>query len=379
MMTTSIKQIQVRIWLVFILFLSLCIWAVSYFQQQSRQLLGSNFTALAIDITQAQEDVHLLKRSLYYLETDSPFFDVKGLKKVILRIQYRSPLIDRKIRDSTIEDFVYADSIGVLSEVNMILPTVNQQIVLFEQDKSTKNILVKQLTQLELDLALTYDGLHYMIQTASDVERRLKTELTFLIWGLIATILVVVSALLFALIRLYQHKEILIIQNNRDHLTQLPNRRFITEKAQTALLNRPKKIGFAILDLDFFKKINDLYGHPAGDEVLKVIANILEHSISAPSFVARLGGEEFCILFLDKTQNEAIKICEEIRQTVEQTKIKVNNSALIHITLSTGLYHHEGERQTTFSQIYQYADQALYLAKKQGRNKLVLHDNNLEF
>lgn len=377
MIGSSMKQIQIRIWLVFILFLSLSIWAVSYFQQQSRQLLGSNFTALAIDITQAQEDVHLLKRSLYYLETDSPFLDVKELEKVILRIQYRVPLIDRKMRNSTIEDIVYADSVRMLNEVNTALPMVNQHIKLFEQDQSTKAILVNQLTQLESDLALSYVGLHNVIQTASSIERRLKNQLQYLIWGLIATILLVVSALLLALTRLYQHKEILTLQNNRDHLTQLPNRRFITEKAQIALLDRPKQIGFAIIDLDYFKKINDLYGHPAGDEVLKVIANILEHSISAPNFVARLGGEEFCILFLEKTQNEAIKMCEEIRQTVEQTKIKVNNSTLIHITLSTGLYHHEGERQTTFSQIYQHADQALYLAKKQGRNRLVLHEDNL--
>ena len=375
MIKTSAKQMKIRIWLIFIVFLSLCIWTVSYFQQQSRQLLGSNFTALAIDITQAQEDVHLLKRSLDYLKADSPFFDVKELKKIILRIEYRIPLIDRKMRDSTIEDFVYAEYLKKLNEVDGALPMSQQQLTLFKQNQDTKVILVKQLTQLELDLALSYVGLHNVIQTASSIERRLKNELTYLIWGLIATILVVVSALLLALTRLYQHKETLTIQNNRDHLTQLPNRRFIAEKAQAVLRDRPKQIGFAIIDLDYFKKINDLYGHPAGDEVLKVIANILKHTISSPSYVARLGGEEFCILFLEKTQNEAIEICEEIRQTVEQTKIKVNNSTLIHITLSTGLYFHEGERQTTFSQIYQHADQALYLAKKQGRNRLVLHED----
>lgn len=378
MIKTSAKQIKIRIWLIFAVFLSLCVWSVFYFQQQSRQLLGSNFTALAIDITQAQEDVHLLKRSLDYLKADSPFFDIKELKKIILRLQYRIPLIDRKMSDSTAEDFVYVEYINQLNETKLALETSQQDIRAFEQNKNAKKMLVKQLTQLELDLALSYTGLHNVIQSASNIERRLKNELTYLIWGLIATILLVVSALLLVLTRLYWHKEFLTIQNNRDHLTQLTNRRFITEKTQAVLLNRPQQIGFAIIDLDFFKKINDLYGHPAGDEVLKVIADILEHSISSPNFVARLGGEEFCILFLEKTQNEVIDICEKIRQTVEQTKIKVNNSALIHTTLSTGLYYHEGDRQTTFSQIYQHADQALYLAKKQGRNKLVLHDNNVE-
>ncbi|NVK73032.1 hypothetical protein C0J08_15750 [Marinomonas sp. CT5] len=373
-MVISINKIQVRIWLIFVLFLGLCIWAVFFFQQQSRQLLGSDFTALAIDITQAQEDVHLLKRSLNYLKTDSAFFDVQELERILLRIQYRVPLVSRKMNNSTMDDFVYADKIKELNEIRSRLPMVSQQAILFEQDPSAKATLVKQLTQLELELTESYVEFHNIIQTASDIERRLKSELTYLIWGLIAAILLVVSALLLVLIRLYHHKERLTLQNNRDHLTQLPNRRFITEQAQKVLLNRPKQIGFAIIDLDLFKKVNDLYGHPAGDEVLKEIASILQHSISAPNFVARLGGEEFCILFLEQSQDDAIKICEEIRQKVEQTKIKVNNSTLIHITLSTGLYYHEGERQTTFSQIYQYADQALYLAKKQGRNRLVLHD-----
>ncbi|MGP3372517.1 hypothetical protein ACTVFP_22795, partial [Escherichia coli] len=132
-MVISINKIQVRIWLIFVLFLGLCIWAVFFFQQQSRQLLGSDFTALAIDITQAQEDVHLLKRSLNYLKTDSAFFYVKELERILLRIQYRVPLVSRKMNNSTMDDFVYADKIKELNEIRSRLPMVSQQAILFEQ------------------------------------------------------------------------------------------------------------------------------------------------------------------------------------------------------------------------------------------------------
>ena len=369
------KQIRTRIWLIFAVFLGLCVWAALYFQQQSKQLLGSNFTALVVDVMQAQEDVHVLKRSLSYLKADSPFFDIQELEKAKIRIQYRIPIIDRKVRASVIDSRVYEPYLTKLSAVGAALPDMIKRIQRSNQDSENRSLLITQLTKIELDMAVSYSELHHIIQAASDIERRRKDQLLLLIWGLISAVFIVGSALLATLTRLYFHKEELTIQNNLDHLTQLPNRRYISEKAQAIIGWRPAQIGFAIIDLDLFKKINDLYGHPAGDEVLKHIADILNPHIVEPNLVARIGGEEFCVLFLNLNQQQVMTLCEEIRVAVEETKLKVNNSIMIHITLSIGLYYHEGERQTTFSQIYQYADQALYLAKKQGRNRLVLHDN----
>ncbi|WP_421854967.1 GGDEF domain-containing protein [Marinomonas sp.] len=358
------------------MFLGLSIEAVLYFQQQSKPLLAANFTALVIDIMQAQEDVHRLKRSLAYLRADSPFFDINELEKTALSIRYRLPVISGKIGESRLDDIEYKSYIKILEDVSQTLPEFRKRIQDVKASADKKADLIPFLDTLELKMAVSITELRNIVQDASSIERRLKNQLKYLIWGLIGTILLAFSALLVVLIRLYRIKEVLTIQNNLDHLTQLPNRRFITEKTQKILLTRPSQIGLAIIDLDLFKKINDLYGHPAGDEVLKVIADIFAKNISIPSSVARLGGEEFCILFLEKSQQEVLQICEDIRETVEQTKIKVNNSTLIHLTLSIGLYYHEGERQTTFSQIYNYADQALYLAKKEGRNRLVMHETS---
>lgn len=375
----STKHIKVTLWLSFILLICLCLGALNYFQQQSRQLLGSNFTALGIDIMQAQEDVHLLNVSLNYLKKDSPFFDIKALDRLAIRLQYRLPLIQRKISQSVLEKRDYSTSLATLKKVqNITLAEFKENLQEYKQKPNGRAKLVLSLSNLELNLAVAYSQLHNVIQAASDIERRIKSKLTLLIWSLIITILLVLFALLVALTRLYDTKEILTIQNNRDHLTKLPNRRCITEEIEATLLKQPSNIGFAILDLDWFKKVNDLYGHPAGDEVLKEVAKLLAAKNHTPNTIARLGGEEFCILFIDQSKDEVIRRCEDIRQSIAQARITVNKSISIHITISIGLYYHEDQQKTTFSQIYHHADKALYMAKKLGRNQTHLHKDETE-
>ncbi|MDR0882733.1 MAG: GGDEF domain-containing protein [Candidatus Adiutrix sp.] len=163
-------------------------------------------------------------------------------------------------------------------------------------------------------------------------------------------------------------------KSKTDQLTQLLNRRYIDDNLP-ALLENTTKVGrplsVAMLDIDHFKKVNDAYGHPAGDYILKSVAGILPEFVRLNSdFVARYGGEEF-LLCLPGTDIETCRrICERIREVVERKEFKFNGHH-ISITISIGLASSEEVENLTQDEIVQLADRRLYLAKARGRNQVV--------
>ncbi len=153
----------------------------------------------------------------------------------------------------------------------------------------------------------------------------------------------------------------------RDHLTGLANRRFFFEK-NPALQIAPANDAVAILDIDHFKSVNDTYGHEAGDQVLKRLAGILSEMTAANRYLAaRLGGEEFAIYMKDTNAFQAHSFCEQIRTRVQATSIPVQDKS-ISVTISIGVI--EMEERETFGNQLNAADQLLYLAKKNGRNRV---------
>lgn len=170
-----------------------------------------------------------------------------------------------------------------------------------------------------------------------------------------------------------------------DGLTGIANRRYFMESAQREI-NRSCQLGvpcaLCLLDADHFKKINDTYGHDAGDKALKSIAEIMSHEIRDSDLVARFGGEEFVILLPGTSCRDAVKVTERLRQTIATTTIS-HNTHIFTMTVSMGLTGvtpefdmHDtgrgkaGSRNTipVLDQLLQYADIALYAAKKNGRN-----------
>jgi diguanylate cyclase len=124
-----------------------------------------------------------------------------------------------------------------------------------------------------------------------------------------------------------------------------------------------------LLDIDNFKKVNDTFGHRAGDAVLKRVAAILQEYVKPNDFVARYGGEEFAILFTEKSMHESREIMENIRRRIAVTPNPELNEEFI--TISAGLVEYErGSGKETF---FRLADEALYTAKKSGKNRIVLH------
>ncbi len=158
----------------------------------------------------------------------------------------------------------------------------------------------------------------------------------------------------------------------KDSLTGLYNRRFLQEYTETLIagvLRREKAVGLIMCDLDFFKQVNDLYGHNIGDEVLKETSNVIKKSIRTSDLVVRFGGEEFLVLMLDINEGETLNVAEKIRETMEDTRIKVSDGT-IKKTISLGISEFPTDTES-FWQAIKFADVALYKAKEAGRNKVV--------
>jgi two-component system, cell cycle response regulator len=157
-----------------------------------------------------------------------------------------------------------------------------------------------------------------------------------------------------------------------DTLTGLHNRRYLqeyTEKIVAGVLRRGKTIGLVMCDLDYFKQVNDTYGHSAGDIVLKETSNVIRQSVRESDIVIRFGGEEFLAVLLDISDGESMKIAEKIRLNIQQLKIKLPDG-IIQKTISLGASEFPADTGTLWSCI-KYADVALYRAKEEGRNRCV--------
>lgn len=163
------------------------------------------------------------------------------------------------------------------------------------------------------------------------------------------------------------------ILSQKDALTNLYNRRYINQFI-SKLIQQNRSFAFILLDLDFFKQINDNYGHDVGDLVLKRIALILKQQTREEDIVGRLGGEEFVLVLKDGDIDEALIIAERCRRTIESEKIEISPATFIQVTASFGvamsqnlphLYTDEVKQR-----IYSAADKALYLAKQNGRNQV---------
>lgn len=171
-----------------------------------------------------------------------------------------------------------------------------------------------------------------------------------------------------------------------DSLTGLYNRRYFNEilTREVSRATREKTyLSFLILDIDFFKKYNDTYGHDAGDKALISVAHAINKSLKRGSdYVFRLGGEEFGILFSQNNEIESLELANKIRKNIEKLNILHSNSKVAnHITASIGLlcvnFIDEIVGEHGF---YTMADDALYQAKRDNRNKVVSYKNdNLEF
>ncbi len=156
----------------------------------------------------------------------------------------------------------------------------------------------------------------------------------------------------------------------RDSLTGLFNRRYVSERLKSELLNSRCQIGMMMCDVDDFKHINDYYGHEIGDIVLIGIANILESAADDMS-VIRWGGEEFLIFLFGKSKEEIYQISEHIRKSIEAFPFS-SEGIRFKCTISIGLALYEPSLH--FDDNLKHADEALYTGKRSGKNCSIWYD-----
>ena len=160
-----------------------------------------------------------------------------------------------------------------------------------------------------------------------------------------------------------------------DEMTGIPNRRYVFDILEKSFLEIEKEskehFATAIFDIDHFKNVNDTYGHAAGDEIIKKVSSIATSVISPPDIFGRIGGEEFLAVIFNNSKEHLQQICEKVRSTVENDETLFDNQK-IRVTISGGVCF--TDESTSVSDMVNKADERLYLAKKNGRNKFYLNE-----
>lgn len=157
-----------------------------------------------------------------------------------------------------------------------------------------------------------------------------------------------------------------------DGLTKLYNHRYLQDELLRAFeeSNRYQRpLSLAIIDLDFFKKVNDTDGHAIGDEVLKSVSKLFSESVRSSDLVARYGGEEFAVMMPETNLEDAVAFAEKIRALVEQTSLETQAGPR-QVTVSIGVASVPHSRVRHAKELVVQADKALYRAKRNGRNQV---------
>jgi diguanylate cyclase (GGDEF)-like protein len=155
-----------------------------------------------------------------------------------------------------------------------------------------------------------------------------------------------------------------------DALTQTYNRRYFEEALRREVLRsarHQRPFALLLLDIDFFKRVNDRFGHLVGDEVLRALGARLKARVREDELLARFGGEEFALAMPEITQENAVEVAEEFRKLVSDEAVHSTRGE-IPLTISIGMAHSDGRQPIACSELLDRADRKLYEAKHSGRN-----------
>ena len=161
-------------------------------------------------------------------------------------------------------------------------------------------------------------------------------------------------------------------QAHLDYLTGLSNRRHFIAQGEVELsraIRYDTPLSLLMLDIDYFKNVNDTYGHQVGDTVLQVLSKVCQDTLRQVDVVGRLGGEEFAVILPETTSEEAIEAAERLREAVAKTEVALPVGLPIYFTVSIGVTTLH-DKNVNIDMLLNHADKALYVAKETGRNKV---------
>ncbi|MCX7760203.1 MAG: bifunctional diguanylate cyclase/phosphodiesterase [Hydrogenothermaceae bacterium] len=244
--------------------------------------------------------------------------------------------------------------------------TTKDKVVLNHENIDTIGITIYRpfIKDGEILGVLIVDFSTRKLKEISQLVHNLKNIIIFIVAGFLLSL----NAVIISVLKAVYHRK----KSRTDSLTGLYNRTFLEDLEYTMNLSN---YVVAVIDVDFFKKINDTYGHEVGDIVLKEVAKILKNNIRSEDYLIRYGGEEF-LLFIRKNRediNKTINGIERIRSAVENEKIYINEKNYIKVTISIGV-NLSTEKMKDIDEAIKKADVALYRAKGKGRNRIEIYD-----
>ncbi|MFA3791081.1 diguanylate cyclase [Aliiglaciecola sp. SL4] len=229
---------------------------------------------------------------------------------------------------------------------------------------SLNNLLVKTSGMDALIAEVKVDPFGWTMYLLTPLQER-QTEISRSFIISIVTLLVIIFALFMLIYHLlYYFKQDMQKSFQTDPLTRLPNRNKV-ELRYAEMLDKGQQVGLILIDIDHFKAVNDTHGHNAGDNVLRQIANMLSNHLRHGDVVGRWGGEEFVLLLPDTSPDQAFDVAQKLRETMSSMTASTG-SASLQVTASFGVSHTDTPRPLT--EVVGYADDALYQAKRDGRN-----------
>lgn len=243
--------------------------------------------------------------------------------------------------------------------LDIIMPEITGYEILetLQETDAARDIPVIMITQLtspfEVKKALDLGAMDFIRKTSEPIE---------------------VIARIRSALRLKQKQDLLKQNAMLDHLTQLYNKQFFNMALEKVIREKDsyyKGIGLVLMDCDYFKRINDSYGHVSGDMVLATVANAIHKSVKMGDLACRFGGEEFCVILPNVTPFQAYMVAERIRTNVEKIPF-IFQEKTVSVTVSCGVSHLERDDDKSGLKLVNESDAALYRAKHNGRNKTVL-------
>ncbi|MCS4504869.1 hypothetical protein KBTX_01434 [wastewater metagenome] len=367
-----------RLWLVEIaLFLAAAVPVVGltavFFSNASRDS-GADYTAFAAEVVRAQQEESRLGHAVTH------FLDRPDATN-------RQALLDRiaiiRNRQETARHALAALSFGeaFIERMREPMTDLDQALERLEAVVRGDHPARGPLADVVRDRAYAVqDGIAYVysqmldrVLQGSAAQRRFMDRLEVGLLVLAGLVLAFIIGLIVAIRFLREQKRALTERTVTDYLTGLANRRAMVDRARDVLALAARSrlpCSLAIIDLDHFKLINDRYGHPVGDRVLRTLGARLPQLVRESDVVARLGGEEFCILMPDTRLDGARELCERLRAAVARLRYEAGETDPVGCTVSIGLACTEDGAES-FASLYSRADRSLYAAKAAGRDRVL--------
>ncbi|MBD3896112.1 GGDEF domain-containing protein [Halomonas sp. ML-15] len=348
------------------------------FANNADRHLGADYLGFASEVVRGQQDGVYFQQAIESLvDNPEPLHQQQALERLWI-IATRRGSINQYLERSALPEADYQhirDEYRVLSrlmrEAEPLLAAAPYQPERLAQ-------LDALSTELDDSLAFIYSELQHIVFGSAAEQQRLMQRLSRWLIALATLVMVVITALMVALYQIDRQKRKVEALSVTDELTGLNNRRALLDQAGRLFaqgLRSGTPLSMALIDIDHFKQVNDDHGHPTGDRMLVAVAALLREHVRRADVVARIGGEEFCILMPHTDATGAAELCERLRRAVAEHAFHgaPGRTEGLSLTVSVGVTTSRTDTappDDSFAALYPRADQALYLAKQNGRNRV---------